>query len=98
MRKKKLPKEPERPERYQILDVLHESGSLMDFVIFDSDETEIAKGSIKWDNCSNWKVYENHFCELKDMQEFHRAVEKCYEIASQKMKNWLTDEIIKSWR
>ncbi len=93
-KKKKLPKEPERPERYTIIDALHDS--YMEFAIFD-DDTEVAKGTIKWDNCSNWEVYEAHFCELKDMQEFHKALEKCYEIASQKMKNWLTEEIIRSW-
>ncbi len=95
MRKKKFPKEPERPDKYIIIDVLHES--YMEFVIYDSDETEVAKGTIKWDNCSNWEVYEAHFCELEDMKEFHKAMEKCYEIASQKMKDWLTDEIVRSW-
>lgn len=76
MKKKKFPKEP---DRYQILDVIHESYA--EFVIFDSDDTEVAKGSIKWDNCSNWEIYESHFCGLEEMKEFHKVMERCYEIA-----------------
>lgn len=70
----------------------------MEFAIFDEDETEVAHGYIKWDNCSNWELNEQmHFCGLEEMKKFHKAMDRCYEIASQKMENWLTDEIVRSW-
>lgn len=92
MRKKG--RRPEEQEKYTIVENV--CNAYVEFAIFEWDD-EVARGFIKWDNRSNWEFDQMSFAELKEMQEFHKVLEKCYEIASDKIKHWLTDEIIKSW-
>ena len=47
-----------------------------------SDAEVVCKGSIKWDQCSNWDMTpENvmlHFCGVEDVVKFQEALSACY--------------------